>query len=325
MRHAQHYRAIIWLLVTTLLWAVSFPFVKILYIEQQALLPGAQILFLSVLLMTTRFAMASLLLMPWALPQCRSYTGREWEQGLCLALFGGFGMWLQADALAYTKASTCAFITQFYCVFIPLYHTLRQRRLPSAQTILAVITVLIGMAWLSGIRPSDLRLGRGEWETLLAALLFTMQILCLENPRYRENRSMPVTWIMFTGIALFTAPLTWWCAEQSQDIITALSSPAALGLIATMAVLCSIGAYGLMIRWQSYVTSVEAGIIYCAEPVFTSIIALFIPAFMGQWMGRDIENEPLTLSLMGGGALITIAIVILQLKPATVQPHHPVE
>jgi hypothetical protein len=42
-------------------------------------------------------------------------------------------------------------------------------------------------------------------------------------------------------------------------------------------------------------------------------------------MGRDIENEPLTLSLMGGGALITIAIVILQLKPATVQPHHPVE
>jgi len=325
MKHALHNRAIVWLLTATLLWAVSFPFVKILYIEQQELLPGASTLFLSILLMATRFAMAALLLLPWVLPQLKSYTKLEWQQGLWLALFGGVGMWLQADALAYTKASTCAFITQGYCVFLPIYHTLRNQRFPGIHTIIAVILVVIGVAWLSNVKINDLRLGRGEWETLLAALIFTMQILCLEHPRFRGNRSLPITWIMFLGIALFATPCTVMIAEKSSDVVTALSSPAALGLIASMAVLCSIGAYGLMNRWQGFVSSVEAGLIYCAEPVFTSLIALFLPALMGAWMGRPIANEPLTLSLIGGGTLITLAILLLQLKPSTAHAIHPTE
>ena len=325
MKHALHNRAIVWLLIATLLWAVSFPFVQILYIEQRALVPSASTLFLSILLMASRFAMASVLLLPWVLPHLKSYTKLEWQQGLWLALFGGVGMWLQADALAYTKASTCAFITQGYCVFLPIYHALRSRRSPGWHTIIAVALVILGVGWLSGVKPSDLRLGRGEWETLLAALIFTMQILCLENPRYKDNRSMPITWVMFLGIALFATPCTFVIAEKSSDVFNALASPSALGLIATMAVLCSIGAYGLMNRWQGFVSSVEAGLIYCAEPVFTSIIALFLPAIVGIWMGRIIPNETLTIALIGGGILITLANVIIQSKPTTAHNLHPTE
>jgi drug/metabolite transporter (DMT)-like permease len=325
MKHALHNRAIVWLLIATLLWAVSFPFVKILYTEQESLLPGASFFFLSTLLMASRFVMASVLLLPWVLPHLKSYTKLEWQQGLWLALFGGLGMWLQADALAYTKASTCAFITQGYCVFLPIYHALRGNRSPGMRTVIAVILVVIGVAWLTNVKFSDLRLGRGEWETLLAALIFTMQILCLEHPRFRQNRSLPITWIMFLGIGLFAIPCTFLVAEKPGDVVTALSSTAALGLIASMAVLCSIGAYGLMNRWQGFVTSTEAGLIYCAEPVFTSMIALFVPALMGAWMGRPIANEPLTLSLIGGGTLITFAILLLQLRPATAHAHHPTE
>lgn len=325
MKHALHNRAIVWLLTATLLWAVSFPFVKILYIEQQELLPGASTLFLSILLMASRFAMAALLLLPWVLPHLKTYTKLEWQQGLWLALFGGVGMWLQADALAYTKASTCAFITQSYCIFLPIYHALRSRRSPGWHTIIAVVLVIIGIGWLSGVKPSDLQLGRGEGETLLAALIFTMQILCLENPRYKDNRGMPITWVMFMGITVFATPCTFLIAEKSSDVFTALASPAALGLIATMAVLCSIGAYGLMNRWQGFLSSVEAGLIYCAEPVFTSIIALFLPAMVGVWMGRSIANETLTIALIGGGILITLANVIIQSKPVTAHHLHPTE
>ena len=325
MKHPLHNRALLWLLIATLLWAVSFPFVQILYIEQRALVPGATTFFLSILLMASRFGMATLLLLPWVLPYIKTYTAREWQQGLWLALFGGVGMWLQADALAYTKASTCAFITQGYCVFLPIYHALRSRRSPGWHTIVAVVLVVIGVGWLSGVKPNDLRLGRGEWETLLAALIFTMQILCLENPRYQGNRSMPITWVMFLGITLFATPCTFLLTEKSSDIYTALASPAALGLIATMAILCSIGAYGLMNRWQGFVSSVEAGLIYCAEPVFTSIIALFLPAIVGIWMGRSIANESLTIALIGGGILITIANVIVQCKPSTAHSLHPTE
>jgi drug/metabolite transporter (DMT)-like permease len=325
MHHPQHHRAIAWLLFATFLWAVSFPFVKILYIEQLELLQGASYIFLATLLMASRFLLSSLLLLPWVIPHLRGYSRREWQQGMWLALFGGAGMWLQADALAYTTASTCAFITQGYCVFLPLYHSCRSRKLPSKQMLIAVVLVVIGVGWLSGVKPGDLRLGRGEWETLIAAIMFTMQILCLEHPRFQGNRSLPITWIMFVGIALFTIPCTFLIAPKMQDVGTALASPAAIGLIASMAVLCSIGAYGLMNRWQGYVTSVEAGLIYCAEPVFTSIIALFVPAWMGWWMGRAIPNEPLTFSLLGGGTLITLAILLLQRQPSTSHSLHPTE
>lgn len=325
MPNPPHNRALFWLLMATFLWAISFPFVKILYVEQESLVPGSSIFFLSTLLMAARFTIASLLLLPWVLPHLKSYTKLEWQQGLWLALFGGVGMWLQADALAYTKASTCAFITQGYCLFLPIYHALRNRRFPGMHTVIAVILVVLGVAWLSNVKLSDLRLGRGEWETLLAALIFTIQILCLEHPRFRQNRSLPITWIMFLGISLFAIPCTYLVAEKPSDVVTALSSPAALGLIASMAVLCSIGAYGLMNRWQGFVTSTEAGLIYCAEPLFTSIIALFVPALMGAWMGRPIANEPLTLSLIGGGTLITFSILLLQLRPATAHAHHPTE
>jgi hypothetical protein len=82
MKHPLHNRALLRLLIATLLWAVSFPFVQILYIEQRALVPGATTFFLSILLMASRFGMATLLLLPWVLPHIKTYTAREWQQGL---------------------------------------------------------------------------------------------------------------------------------------------------------------------------------------------------------------------------------------------------
>lgn len=298
---------------------------KILYIEQQELLGNTSCIFLATLLIASRFLLSSLLLLPWVIPHIRGYSKREWQQGFWLALFGGAGMWLQADALAYTSASTCAFITQGYCVFLPLYQSCRSGKMPSKHTLIAVMLVVTGVGWLSGVKPGDWQLGRGEWETLLAAIMFTLQILCLEHPGFQGNRSLPITWIMFWGIALFTTPCALYIAPRMQDVYTALASPAALFLIAAMAVLCSIGAYGLMNRWQGFVSSVEAGLIYCAEPVFTSMIALAVPSWMGRWMGHDIPNEPLTFSLIGGGTLITAAILILQRQPSTSHALHPSE
>ena len=49
----------------------------------------------------------------------KSYSN-EVRQGFAIAMWGGAGMWLQADALAYTEASTSAFLTQAYCIILPL-------------------------------------------------------------------------------------------------------------------------------------------------------------------------------------------------------------
>ena len=321
-----HNRALFYLLLATLLWALSFPLVKILFIEQRSLLAHATSPFLSSLLMVSRFGFAALLVLPVLLGKKQNPNTSEWHQGLLLALYGGLGMWLQADALDYTKASTCAFITQCYCVFLPLIHAIKTRRMPSNSTLIAVVMVTIGMAWLSGVSYRDLRLGRGEIETLLATIFFTMQILCLENPRYTSNRSLPVTFVMFLGIALLGTPHMLYSANSLSDCFTAIASPAAFGIIAGMAIFCSIGAYGLMNHWQSFVHSVEAGMIYCAEPVFTFLIAMFLPALLGKLMGHEIANETWTIAILGGGFLITAANIILQRQsPAGTAAHHPLD
>ena len=57
--------------------------------------------------------------------------------------------------------------------------------------------VLGGVAVLADLHASDLRLGRGEAETIAASLLFTGQILWLERPVFAAGRAVPVTLVMF--------------------------------------------------------------------------------------------------------------------------------
>lgn len=56
--------------------------------------------------------------------------------------------------------------------------------------------------------------------------------------------------------------------------------------------------------------------IYAAEPVWTSLLALCLPVWLGLAGGFVYANETATSTLLIAGALITAANVILQLRPA---------
>ena len=205
MTPLTHRRALAGLVGATALWGVSFPIMKCLLMEQEKLVPGAGTWFFSAWMMAMRFSLGALVLLPW---MWRGGIRRaELRQGMTLALWGGLGMWFQSDALGHTSASVSAFLTQGYCVFLPLWFALRHRRRPDGRTVLATAMVVLGVARLSGVTPSELRLGRGEWETLVAAFLFTFQILALGDPHYDGNRSLRVTFVMFAGIAVLFWPI----------------------------------------------------------------------------------------------------------------------
>jgi hypothetical protein len=48
--------------------------------------------------------------------------------------------------------------------------------------------------------------------------------------------------------------------------------------------------------WQPHVEATSAGIIYCAEPLFATAFALFLPVPLGQWLGIEYANDPCTCS-----------------------------
>lgn len=315
---------VFFLILACALWAVSFPLVKVLHLEQSARLPGVSSIFLASWMQMARFGLGALMLLPFIIGRKRP-SRNEIHQGVILALWGGIGMWLQADALAYTDASTSAFLTQGYCIFLPLIACLRQRRMPGMRVILATLMVLIGGAILSGLRPDRLEMGRGEIETIAAAFLFTFQILALENPRYQDNRGASVTFVMFVAVAILLAPVTVIAAPDMAACLTAGASLSAFGITSGLALFCSVGAYLLMNIWQPRVSATEAGLIYTTEPVFTALYVLFLPAMLGSLAGITYQNETLSSTLITGGSLILAANVLMQWKrPPHLPPAGPV-
>lgn len=307
------------LVLACALWGLSFPVVKALHLEQSARLPGADSTFLAAWMQVARFGMGAVLLLPFAARAGIPNRG-EVRQGLLLALWGGAGMALQAEGLAHTAASTSAFLTQAYCVILPLIACLRLRRPPDLRTTAATVLVIAGCAVLSGMKPGDLPMGRGEAVTLIAALFFTFQILTLENPAYGGNRGLQVTFVMCLGIALLFLPAAFLTAPSAGDVLLAGASWPAFLLISILAVFCSVGAFLLMNRWQREISATEAGLIYTTEPVFTALYAMFLPRWIGLWTGGGYPNESPGAAMLAGGGLILAANLLMQLRR---QPHPP--
>ena len=303
------------LLLANLLWGVSFPLIKSLAWLQERLVPGSSTGFITVATLLPRFALAALVLGLLCGGQLRALTRREWRQGLVLGLFALVGMSFQIDGLQFTSASTSAFLTQFYAIMIPVYLALRARRLPPATVWVSCALVLAGVAVLARLDWQDLKLGRGELETLIASVFFMGQILWLERREFAGNRPLPVTVVMFGVLALAAGLLAAGLAPAGVSLRPLWTSGAWAGLTGLLTVLCTLGAFTLMNVWQPRLTATEAGLLYCCEPVFTSLLALFLPAWFAAWAAIPYANETVGVHLLVGGGLITAANLLLQLRP----------
>jgi drug/metabolite transporter (DMT)-like permease len=271
--------------------------------------PGVSTWFVAAATVVVRFAFGAVLLVlsGWSRP-----TRAELVQALALGVFSCAGMLLQMDALNFSSASTSAFLTQGYIVILPIAGAVFARAWPRAKTVLCVFASSTGLAVLSGFDWVTLHLGRGETETLLAACSFAVQILFLDFRGYRKNRPHVVTTLMFGCVAVLALPLAAWQARP-RDLGLLFATPIALGLLLVLIVPCTVVAFSWMNRYQPEVSASEAGIIYGAEPLFASVLSLFLPGFLAILAGIDYANEELGARLLLGGGLVIFANVCLQL------------
>jgi drug/metabolite transporter (DMT)-like permease len=309
-------RAVPFLLATTLLWGVSFPLIRALSLAWQQLSPHASSWFLSSAVVALRFLLGGALLAVLSPRSLRGITRSEWTQGIGLGVLCGVGIPWQADGLSYTHASVSAFISQGYCVWLPLYACLSRRRLPSLDLLLSMALVLSGIFLLSGAELGSLRMGRGEIETVVASLFCTAQILWLERPRFRDNRSTTITVLMFVVTGLIVAPVALVSSGGAAPWGQLFGLPRFVETMLVVTVLCTAAPFLLMNHFQKYVPATEAGLIYCAEPLFASGLSLFLPGILAGWMGTQYPNEVPSAALVLGGVLITAANVWTQTRKA---------
>lgn len=307
---ARKLSALTGLVATCALWGLSFPVMKAfgLYAELRA--PGISTWFVAASTVVVRFGVSALILAASGFGRPRR---SELVQGMILGSFSAIGMLLQMDALNFTQASVSAFLTQGYIVILPVIGAIAARSLPRPKTVLCIALSVTGLAVLSGFDGSLLRLGRGETETLLAACSFAVQIQCLDAKRYAGNRMRVVTQVMFACVALAAVPVSFATMRSASDFALPFGSPLAALFIGILTIPCTTIAFTLMNRFQPAVSASEAGVIYGAEPLFASMLALFLPAWFARLAGVDYENESLGPALLLGGGLVALANVLLQL------------
>jgi len=323
------------LVLANAFWGLSFPVMKAMQMVHEPFQGSSW--FVASSTICVRFILASLIMLVLCVPTLRRLTRLEIWEGLGLGLFATAGLILQMDGLAYTSASTSAFLTQFYCLIIPVWVAISERRWPSRRTILCCLLVIIGVVILSeilvdsGARTAAAHNGsqttwRGEIETLLGSMIFTGQILWLQRPKFSRNNVNHFSLVMFVVIAGASLPAAALTAAPGQDWL----APYRLGSVwlftGMLTLFCTLGAYVLMNRWQPLLSATQAGLLYCLEPVFASIFALFLPAWLSGVAGIQYGNEQLAFSLVAGGTLITLANALMNLgEQRGPEPNDPAE
>ncbi len=308
-------QAIFWLTFVTLCWGLSFPLMKALMLLHERLDAGARGWFYTAMVLAPRFLLGTVVLVLWAWWRGWSITRNEWRQGIAMGVFASAGMLLQSDGLQYTAASTSAFLTQFTAITIPVWVAIARRKLPGWPVWVACGLVMWGVGILGGFSWETFHLGRGEWETLASAVFFTGQILWLERPEFAGNDALRMTLAMFATEALILSVAALVLAPNVGAVLAPWSDGVWLGMTLLLTVVCTLTAFMLMNRWQPKVTATEAGLIYCAEPVWGSLMALVLPGIFSVWAGITYANESVTKSLHMGGSLILLANILIQLKP----------
>jgi drug/metabolite transporter (DMT)-like permease len=311
VRSEKSGKAAAMLFFATAFWGASFLAMKALSECQRQVVPEASTWFLSAMSLMVRFGVAAVVIGMWGRGALRTMTRLEFKQGLVLGIFGGLGILFQMDGVLHTSASTSAFLTQCYCIFIPIYVAVRKRCWPSKILVLCCAMVMAGVAVLAHVNWSELTLGRGEAESILASIFFTGQILWLERPKYSNNRSAPMTTVMFACIALIMLPVVFATGGSPARWLVSYNSAPAIGLLIFLTAGCTLLAYGVMNYWQKHICATHASLIYCCEPVFTSLFALFVPGIFSAVSGVKYLNERVTMNLLVGGGLITAANLVV--------------
>ncbi len=304
------------LLLANAFWGLSFPLIKAIITAHQQLVPESGNWFITAMTIAPRFLLGGVVIGLLARSQLADASRGEVRQGLLLGLSASLGMLFQTDGLQFTHASTSAFLTQFYAIMIPVYVAVRSRRWPRPVVWLSGVLVLAGVGILAGLNLRELHLGRGELETLISSVFFMWQILVLEHKGYAGNRVLPVTAVMFATQAIIFSVMALLTAPTLAAVLVPWTSGPWLVFTVLLTGFCTIGSFTLMNRYQPAISATEAGLLYCTEPIFTSALALFLPGLFSIWAGFTYANELLTWHLVVGGALITLANLVIHFRPA---------
>ncbi len=265
------------LLVTTILWAATFPATK-LALDQ--VLPFS-FLFLRFLFGTLAVVVVLL---------CLRRTIRRDTATLRMAgiasIFLFIGYATQTVGLRYTTASNSAFITALYVVFVPLF---LRRFNPWLWTALALA---VSGLWLL-IRPS-IDMNIGDIYTLVCAVAFALHIIAVETFVVRSDIPSFSAWqlVMVTGVLVGPAFLEGYHPRAVSF------TPVLVWALVITGVGATALAFFVQVWAQQHVPAQRVALIFALEPALAA------------WLSWLVLGERLDALGWVGSGLITAGVLI---------------
>jgi len=269
------------LFLVAVAWGLTFPLTKWIL---DALPPFTYL--------TVRFALATLLLAPWAWRERRMAGGRTISLALLAGLFLGLGYALQTVALQETSAGMAGFLTGLSVLLVPVFGIALGRRTRRVEWWgVACATLGMGLLTLRGTEAP----GFAEGLVFLCAVCFAFQILTLGRVA-TEAPPLLLAWTQNGVVALIC-----FCMLPTERV-TATPEPLVWIAIAGLAVVASALAFAVQSWAQRFTSPTHVGVLFAFEPVAAA-------AGGALWLGERFSPAQWI-----GGVLILAGIVVANLE-----------
>lgn len=281
--------ALLGLLAVAAAWGSSFPLTKDL-LERISALD-----FLAV-----RFTIAAAVMLALFFPSVRRLPRRSVVNGLILGVLYGVAQIVQTSGLEITSASVSGFITGMYVVLTPICAAVLLKTKITRRWWLGAFLAMIGLGVMA---LNGFSVGLGETITLASAVIFALHIVGLSHwSTGREALGLAVVQILGTAVVCVLA-----AAPGGISMPTGGSDWLAVVYMALIS-----GALAMIVQsWaQAHLAASRAAIIMSTEPVWAAGLAI------------SFLHEPFTVRIAIGGALMLIAMLIVELQPRS-RPDYP--
>lgn len=297
-------RAVVALLVVTVLWGWTFVWMKQSVGATVAVLGPRGGVAGSGLFLALRFGLAALVML--ALPGVRAKLDRAaWRAGLWIGLALLAGFLLQLYGLEGVTPAESAFLTSLYVLFTALLTAARHRAVPHPALLAGVLLATFGAGFIGG--PPQLGFGLAQGLTIGCALVFALHILVTDHFTQRLA-PLPLTFTSFVVVAVgatLTVPVGMALAPgvDCGALRELLGTPEFALPLVLSSLLATALALTLMNLFQRELDPVRAAIVYAVEPIWATAISMA--------QGRELPNGWLFL---GGGALL-VGNLVAELGP----------
>lgn len=278
------------LLSVTAAWGASFVLMKDA-IERQ---PVPDFLF-------TRFALAALVMIAVRPRVLAEFTPRVLWTGSVAGAVLGLGFIAQTIGLDLSTAAITGFLTGLYVILTPLFAWLLLRQRLSAQVLIGAVLSLGALAILS---ITDLGISDGAVWVIVCAILFAIHIVALGVWSPGSN-AYTLTVVQIAMVAFVTGA---WTVIDGDGYV----APPDVGVwtaIVITAVFATAAGFFMQTWAQARMDSGRVAILLTTEVLWAGIFAV------------GVGQEPLTVRLLAGGAIMFIAMLVIE-WPSRQRPDH---